>query len=105
MSNISPGPYLYTYSTSTDGANKSIDTTRVGTATSTLTNLTASLGLAPEACGQVSVINTGASTLFVVANNGGAMPLAANAGFTFNVFNTNLLQVSGSGTYAVAITR
>ena len=105
MSNISPGPYSYTYSPSVDSANKAIDTTRVGTATSTLTNLTASLGLASETCGQISVINTGATTLFVVANGGGAMPLAAAAGFTFNVFNTNLLQVSGSGTYAVAITK
>jgi len=104
MSNISPGPYLYTYSPSTDGANKTIDVTRVGTATATLTNLTASLGLAPEPCAQVSIVNTGASTLFVAASGGGAMPIAANAGFTFNVYNTNLLQVSGSGTYAAVIT-
>lgn len=104
MSNISPGPYAYTYSPSTDGANKATDTTRVGTATATLTNLTASIGVAPETCAQVSIVNTGANTLFVSSNGGGAMPIASNAGFTFNVYNTNLLQVSGSGTYAAIVT-
>ena len=104
MSNISPGPYAYTYSPSTSDANKATDTTRVGTATSTLTNLTASLGLAPETCAQVSIVNTSANTLFVSSNSGSAMPIASNAGFTFNVWNTNLLRVSGSGTYAAVIT-
>ena len=104
MSNISPGPYAYTYSPSADAANKATDTTRTGSATSTLTNLTASISASAETCAQVSIVNTGTNTLFVSSNGGGAMPIASNAGFTFNVWNTNLLRVSGSGTYAAVIT-
>lgn len=105
MSNISPGPYSYTYSPSTSDANKAIDTTRAGTATTTLTNLTASLGLAPEPCAKITMLNTGTALLYVASNGGAVMPMVPSASFAFNVYNTNLLQVSGSSTYVAVISR
>lgn len=105
MSNISPGPYSYTYSPSNDSANKAIDTTRTGSATATLTYLSASLGLAAETCAKITMLNTGNAPLFVAANNGAAMPMFPSSSFAFNVYNTNLLQVSGSSTYAAVISR
>ena len=67
------------------------DITRTATATGTLT------ALANDPCQGVTIINSSGATLFVVANGGSAISIPANSGFSFNVFNANQLQISGSG--------
>ena len=67
------------------------DITRTATATGTLTALTA------EPCQGVTIVNSSGATLFVSANSGSAISIAAGSGFSFNVFNANQLRISGSG--------
>jgi hypothetical protein len=51
------------------------------------------------------MVNTGTALLYVAANNGAAMPINPSGSFTYNVYNTNLIQVSGSSTYAAIISK
>ena len=75
------------------------DITRTATATGTATALSA------ESCQGVTIVNSSGNTLFVIANNGGPISIPANSGFSFNVFNTNQLQISGSGTIGYTVSK
>jgi hypothetical protein len=75
------------------------DITRTATATGTATALSA------ESCQGVTIINSSGNTLFVIANNGGPVSIPANSGFSFNVFNTNQLQISGSGAIGYTVSK
>jgi hypothetical protein len=75
------------------------DITRTATATGTLTALTA------EACQGVTIINSSGNTLFVSSNSGSALSIPANSGFSFNIFNTSQLQISGSGVIGYTVSK
>jgi uncharacterized protein YaiE (UPF0345 family) len=103
---LEPG---YTYSNSVATASAAdgktsisaplFDITRTATATGTATALTA------EACQGVTIINSSGNTLFVIANSGSAVSIPANSGFSFNVFNTSQLQISGSGAIGYTVSK
>lgn len=73
------------------------DITRAATATGTLTALPA------ETCQGVTIMNSTGTPLFVIANGGSVVSIPAYSGFSFNVFNTNQLQISGSGTIGYTV--
>ena len=76
-----------------------IDYTRTATATGTLVALTS------EACQGVTIINSSGATLFVVVNGGSAQSIPANSGFSYNVFNANQIQISGSGAIGYTVSK
>ena len=76
-----------------------IDYSRTATATGTLTSLTT------EACQGITVINSSGATLFISANSGGAISIAAGSGFSFNVDNANELRISGSGAIGYTVSK
>jgi uncharacterized protein YaiE (UPF0345 family) len=75
------------------------DISRTATATGTATALPA------EACQGVTIINSSGNTLFVSSNSGSALSIPANSGFSFNIFNTSQLQISGSGAIGYTVSK